>query len=275
MSFQDVETVLTSYIPKVPGFEQATLKLVLLAIAKHTNSKDELHKAWPSLETLSEITQLAQSAVSRSVDALLGLGAFKEYERGGGRKHSTYWLDMEVIERWYEGCPAEKSGDKTDDSLDDTLEPKEPSLLSEEPCLPSQKPSLPRGGTQPSSTRTESGFNPVFEFGLESGSSSTKPPVAARSSSSLLNQEQSKDKTGNPVGALSSQAKTKAKPKATPPRCGNPDCLELLIPGEKHVCWEEGTAKVKAAIVGFDVEHATEEEQVLERQAGNGSIDLK
>ena len=70
---------------------------------------------------------------------------------------------------------------------------------------------------------------------------------------SLPNQEKANP---NPVGALSSQAKTKAKPKATPPHCGNPDCLELLILGEEHVCWEEGTAKVKPAIVGFDVEEA-------------------
>lgn len=82
-----------------------------------------------------------------------------------------------------------------------------------------------------------------------------QPPSASPSgivnAASLPNQEKANP---NPVGALSSQAKTKAKPKATPERCGNPDCLEPLVPGEEHVCWEEGSVKVKAEIAGFEVE---------------------
>jgi hypothetical protein len=49
----------------------------------------------------------------------------------------------------------------------------------------------------------------------------------------------------NPVGALSTQAKKETKPKAKPnakptpfQRCENPDCLELLVPGESHECRE-------------------------------------
>lgn len=95
-----------------------------------------------------------------------------------------------------------------------------------------------------------------FEVGVGSATLS-QPPSASPSGIAgcypLPNRE--KNKT-NPAGAMSSQAKTKAKPKATPDRCGNPDCLELLVPGEEHVCWEEGSVKVKAAIVGFDVEEA-------------------
>jgi len=91
--------------------------------------------------------------------------------------------------------------------------------------------------------------------GVGVGSSLRQPPSASPSgivnAASLPNQEKANP---NPVGALSSQAKT--KPKATPERCGNPDCLEPLVPGEEHVCWEEGSVKVKTEIVGFEVEDA-------------------
>ncbi len=94
-----------------------------------------------------------------------------------------------------------------------------------------------------------------FEVG-GSGSLFSQPPSASPSGitdccAPLTNQEKTNPK---PVGALSSVAKI--KPKTTPNRCPNLDCRELLIPGEEHVCWEEGTAKVKTAIVGFDVEEA-------------------
>ena len=75
-------------------------RTLVLPIARHTNSKNDEHKAWPSLDTLEVETQLARSSISKAIDALDSVGAFTEYKQGGGRTYSTYTLDMDKIESW-------------------------------------------------------------------------------------------------------------------------------------------------------------------------------
>jgi hypothetical protein len=69
------------------------MKSVLVAIARHTNSKNEDHKAWPSLDTLEVETQHGRAAISRAIDGLQKVGAFLSYMPGGGRQYSTYVLE--------------------------------------------------------------------------------------------------------------------------------------------------------------------------------------
>jgi hypothetical protein len=82
----------------------------------------------------------------------------------------------------------------------------------------------------------------------------SQPPPSSGIDVTVKDSPASRANKTNPAGANGSQAKKEAKATTTPKpkkieptRCGNPDCLELLVPGEAHVCWEEGTPKVEKA----------------------------
>ena len=110
----------------MPGFASGTLKLVLVCIAQHTNGKKGDHSCFPSVERLAEMTGLSQGSVSKAVDALDAVGAFKNYIRGGGRLKSTYVLDMERIR-------SSRYSQVTSNSLEISSED-EPCPTPDEPC---------------------------------------------------------------------------------------------------------------------------------------------
>jgi hypothetical protein len=76
-------------------------KLVLLALAQHTNGRDPKAVCWPSLTTLETMTGLARSSVCRSLERLAAPGeaggALIARRPGSGRRPTVYEL---LIEGW-------------------------------------------------------------------------------------------------------------------------------------------------------------------------------
>jgi hypothetical protein len=86
------------------AWERATSptdKLVLLALAQHTNGRDREAVCWPSLTTLEAMTGLARSSVCRSLDRLAAQGEAGApliiRRPGSGRRPTVYGL---LIEGW-------------------------------------------------------------------------------------------------------------------------------------------------------------------------------
>lgn len=200
MSFEDVDTVLKAKIPGHMGVEPPMLKLVLLAIAQHTSGRRGDHSAFPALKRLALMTGASQSSVSRAIDALAGLGLFKEYVRGGGRKRSHYVIDIAKL--GYMGIDWKAAGFQVGTQSSES-----------EPSLPVTEPRVPSRNTKGSVTEPNKVLNQGSYPGLEQGSvtatGSLRSPDALRAAARIP--DENKHRNPKPKGPGASGARPEDK----------------------------------------------------------------
>jgi hypothetical protein len=239
MSFEDIHTALMARLPEAEGIEPSTMKLVLIAIAQDTNAKRGDHRAWPSFRRLALITGLALSAVSRAVEALDRIGAFKEHVCGNGRIRSEYVLDIAKLGNWGIDWEKEKAAvfsGRTQSSPEELRLPPEERVGSpEELRLPPEE----------QNKVLNLGFNTGLEAGIVTTPGSLRSPGAASPlPSTPVSKGKNQNRTPKDSGASSAWANQTPKTKTEGTRTEKPwsrskpcpSCGGLMRRDENHAC---------------------------------------
>ncbi len=137
MSIEAVGAVLRARVPVTP-----TAKLILIGLADHAHPDGR--NSYPSVPRLAEYAQIGQRAVQRTLRELEAAGLIVVQTRGGGRRATTYQLNLTLLAVL-----------QSRDDADDTGGPQTTPGVAPRPPEPSLEPSTtpPYGGNKSSDGR--------------------------------------------------------------------------------------------------------------------------